>query len=249
MAALLVLAALYFASLPLISTAGGNEGARRTWAYTYLGIAVLAAIGAHSLLSRARSSIAAVAIMAPAAVLCVGNFGAGMNQYYRFPGPYSSRSDIRTVTPELRAAGAWMLSTNGANRNILADRYSAPTMAYFGRAFPATPSAAFPTWRLFLSRRPPTSSLLYDLRTSRYDYLLVNEQIPFVPAFYHTGGASAAPGILVPNGAPTSTAVTRRYDRLPWAEKLYASTHLALYRLDLGLLAREASPRLTRRLR
>jgi len=249
-AALIVLAALYFASLPLISTAGGNEGARRTWAYTYLGIAVLAAIGANSLLSRARSSIAAVAIMAAAAVLCVGNFGAGMNQYYRFPGPYSSRSDIRTVTPELRAAGAWLLSTNRADRNILADRYSAPTVAYFGRAFPATPSAAFPTWRLYLSSRPPTSSLLYDLRTSRYDYLLVNEQIPLVPAFYHTGGASAAPGIQVPKGAaPTSAAVTRRFDRLPWAEKLYASTHLALYRLDLGSLARKASPRRTRRRR
>jgi hypothetical protein len=248
--ALLVLAALYFASLPLIQTAGGNEGARRTWAYTYIGIAVLAGLAADRLLGRARSSIAAFVIMAFAAVLCVGNFGAGMNQYYRFPGPYSFRSDIRTVTPELRVAAAWMLSTNGANKAILADRYSAPAMAYFAGAFPATPSAAFPTWRLYLSRRPPTSSLLYDLRTSGYDYLLVNEQTPLVPAYYHTGGASAAPGIQVPNGATaTSAAVTRRYDRVPWAQKLYASTHIALYRLDLGSLARAASPHRTRRSR
>jgi hypothetical protein len=233
--ALVVLAGLYFASLPLISTAGGNEGARRTWACTYVGIAVLAGIAADMLLRRPKPAAAGAALVL-AAFLLVGNVGAGMNQYYRFPGPYNARSDIRTVTPELRAAAEWLRSTNGPGRKIVVDRYSSPALAYFGQAFPATPSAAFPTWTLFLSRRPPQPRLVADLRTSGFSSLLVNEQIPLAPPYYHTGGAGSAPGITLKGRAPSSRVVRRRLDRTPWSEKLYAADNIALYRLDLHML-------------
>lgn len=234
-----VFAMLYFASLPLISTAGGNEGARRTWAYTYIGIAVLAGIGADALVRRTKLVTACLALVA-AGLLAVGNVGAGMNQYYRFPGPYSARSDIRVVTPALRAGSAWLERTNGPGRRILADRYSSPALAYFGQAFPATPSGTFPTWKLFLSRRHPSPRLVRDLHASHYSYLLVNDQIPLAAAFYQTGGAANAPGITLARPAPSSSRVRRRLDQTPWADEIYSADGLALYRLDLGLLRRGA---------
>jgi hypothetical protein len=237
---LLVLAAIYFGSLPLLYTAGGNEGARRTWAFSYIAVALLLAVTTDALLSLRRRTVAATAVLALVAAITVGNVAAGLNQYYRFPGPVSTRSEIRVVTPELRAAADWLERTQGAGRKLVIDQYSGPSFAYFGHAFPNTPSARFPTWKLYLSPRLPRPVLVRDLETSRFVYLVANAAIPLVPSFYHTGNPSNSPGIAPgARRGPTTRVVIDRYDRLAWAIKLYGTGQFAIYRLDFRTLRSE----------
>jgi hypothetical protein len=229
------LAFTYFASLPFIYTQGGNEGARRSWGYTYVGVSLLLAFATEHVLARARSTRCG-AVLAGAVVLgvilFVGNTAASIDQYNRFPGPPSARSEARSVTPEIRAAGAWLVRTQGPNRRIVTDQYSGSPLAFFGQAAPGSPSAGFPTWDLYLSPELPSERLAYELRVSKYYYLFANGKIPLTLAYYRTNA------VRVPTRR-TTTAVISRYDRLPWALKLYGSDHAAIYRLDFAALAAE----------
>jgi hypothetical protein len=231
---LLVFSVLYFASLPFMYTSAGNEGARRSWAFTYLGVAVLLGLAGDrvSRIDRGRLVIraATAAAVVVGTIVLVGNVAAGINAYYRFPGPASTRSEVRTVTPELRAAAAWLKQTQAAPRRILADEFSSPALAFFGDAFPATPSAGFPTWQVYLSTHRLPPRLEGELRSARYSIVVANAMIPLSRRFYSTVdevGASSRGG--------TSVAIAR-FDRSPWLLKLYGSDKLAIYRIDFDAL-------------
>jgi hypothetical protein len=241
--ALAVFAVLYFVSLPFMYTSAGNEGARRSWAFTYVGIAVLLALAADRISSRDRGRLlagaATLAAVAVGAVVLVGNVAVGINPYYRFPGPASIRSEVRVVTPELRAGAAWLKHTQAAPRRILADEFSSPSLAYFGDAFPATPSAGFPTWQLYLSPDRPPLRLEGELRSARYGIVVANGMIPLSRSFYSTADEGGGP-------APrdTTRVAIDRLDRSPWLLKLYGSDNLAIYRIDFDALrAGLAGPR------
>lgn len=233
--AFVCLAALYFLSLPLIYTTAGNEGARRSWAFSYLGIAFLLAVAAEraALLPGGRIRLALLAglTVLVATVVMVGNVGGGTNPYYRFPGPVSTRSDIRMLTPELRAGAGWLKETQPAPRLVLTDQFSSPGVAYYGDARPASPSAGFRTWQLFLDAGLPRPAVAAQLRSSGFTTLLARAPIPLSRGFYSTED-SVAPS------AKTTAAAIARFDRTRWLLKLYASEQLAIYRIDPAALAR-----------
>ena len=246
---LVVLGFLYFASLPFIYTQAGNEGARRSWSISYIGLSILLAFAVNDLTRRSRARGKVVAAVASAltlivlGVLYVGNVGSGVNEYYRFPGPPNVRSEVRTLTPEVRSAASWLDRTQGPGRKVVADQYDGPPLAFFGRATPATPSAGFPTWELYLSRNPIAPALANQLQSSRYDYLFVNGTLPLVPSYYQTQTASSGPeGEWTGSAKSRSSSVIARYDRLPWAVKLYGSDNLAIYRLDFSRARNGAHP-------
>lgn len=228
-----VLAGLYFVSLPFIYTTAGNEGARRSWAFSYLGVAFLAAVAFERL---PRAAIATPLAVVLGSVMLVGNVATGINAYYRFPGPASTRSEVRTTTPELRAAAGWLRATQPAPRRLLTDRESSPAFAFFGDAEPGSPSTGFPIWRLFLSARPPTAVFAHELRTSGYDLVVVNAPIPLLRTYY----SSEQTDVLPTTAKVSSRAVITRLDAEPWAAKVYGSDGFGIYRLDFGRLARGA---------
>ncbi len=230
--ALLVLGLAYFAAIPFIYTQAGNEGARRSWGYSYIGVSLLLALAARTFSSAPARPLARSLCAVVFAVVLVGNVSATLNSWYRFPGPVSSQSDVRLATPELRAAARWFRGSEGGGQNVVTDVPSSPTFAFFGDAFPSTPSNMFPAWDLFLSADPPPPKLASQMATSHVDYVVINRLIPNRLTYYVTYDVSrgakerAAPGSL------------HKFDQVRWSSKLYASNHIAIYRVDDNLLKR-----------
>jgi hypothetical protein len=238
-AAMLLLGALYFPATLLILTPSGAEGARRSWAFSYLGIAVATAPLIIALLARSRRRISGsgALLLAACALVMVGNTAAGMNPSYRFPGPPVFGADTRAATPELLAASDWLRETHGRGARLVADRYSGLIFGSYGEQEPTTGSESFPTYQLYLARpgRPMPPALLEQLRAWRFEYLVVDrrmaEQVPEIKIYFETNEP------IPHDGRPGFTrAQLTKFDTLPWLIKVYDGPHIAIYRFDFDSL-------------
>ncbi|WP_436527318.1 hypothetical protein [Actinoplanes sp. HUAS TT8] len=249
--AMLMVAALYFPATLLILTPAGAEGARRSWAFSYLGLAIAAAPVAVALIDRVsrlrpRMSTAGMAaagtgLAAICSVLLVGNNAAGMNPSYRFPGPPVYGSDTRAATPEVLAAAHWLLDTQGRGIRLVADRYSGLILGSFGEQQPTTGSESFPAYDLYRAQpgKPISPELLAQLRDWRFEFLVVDrrmaEQVPDINIYFETNEP------LRHDGVPAfDRAQLTKFDTMPWLIKVYDGPHLAIYRFDFGRLEQPA---------
>jgi hypothetical protein len=241
---------LYFASLPLMLTQGGNEAARRSWSFSYVGLAVLLAPSIPWLLRQTSAPRGAsvlpryagyAGIATLLAVLLVGNTAATTNELYRFPGAVVYGSDTRTITPELLDTVRWFRDTYGTQQLVIADRGTALAFAGFGDEWTATGWSGLPIWQLYLSSQPPSTALLHTLRNERYGFLIIDRRmVQFLPwiGFYLTAGE---PLSHVRSRPPPRESI-ERYEQLPWAIKIYQTEHLEIYRLDYSALALNWQP-------
>jgi hypothetical protein len=230
---------LYFASLPFILTTAGAEGARRSWAFSYLGLALLVAPWVERLLQRdeARRAgrwLTVAAVPALCAVVLVGNVSAGVNAAYRFPGPYQFGSDTRTTTAESIDVALWLEHAAGANARVVTDSYTALALASYGGAHIGFASAGFPVWELYTTTTLPPGRLLEQLRTSDFQYLVIDKRLARVVSDSTTYFDSSEPDFG--RRPPFTQAALAKYDDLPWAVKVYESDAYAVYRFDFRAL-------------
>jgi hypothetical protein len=246
---MLILGALYFPAALLILTPSGAEGARRSWAFSYLGIALVVAPVVVAAMDRAwragdRRVVAATGtgLLTACTVLLVGNTAAGMNPSYRFPGPPVYGSDTRAASPEVVAAADWLLATHGRGLRIVADRYAGLIFGSYGEEDPVTGSGSFPTYDLYLARPgyPMPPALLGQLRSGRFGYLIVDRrmarEVPDIKIYFETNEPIAH------DGTPAFTlGQLTKFDRTAWTIKVYDSRDIAIYRFDfttVGIAAR-----------
>jgi hypothetical protein len=230
---------LYFLALPLILTASGAEGARRSWGFSYLGLAILVAPVVLAVLDAPRRAVApgprrtasaAVAVVCAGCVVLIGNVSAGLDEDYRFPGPYVFGSDTRSVTPETVAAAQWLARSVGGRQMIVADRYAGLVFVRDAGASPATPSPGFPAYDLYFSVGRPSAALAAELATSHYAYMVIDDRMATqLPA----QGEYTAPG--EPNHPPAPGALNQYLDD-PWTTLVYRSDHYSIYRFDFGAI-------------
>jgi hypothetical protein len=221
---------LYFPSLLFNLTERGGEAAHRSWAFSYLGLAVLIAPVAVALLARRR---AWAPVLAVAFVFgLVGNLAADVNVYYRFPGEFVYGSDTRSTTPELLSVATRFQSLYGKDVPVVSDRYVALPWASAGKARTALNSPSFPIWEMYFKPGKPQPSLLDQLNpTWRFmvgDTRMTSE-LPFV------GGVQFEINEPITGKLPPAD-LYETYDHLPWAPKVMASDHVNVYRLDYGVL-------------
>jgi hypothetical protein len=235
---LLALGWLYFTASLLILTPSGAEGARRSWAFSYLGIALVVAPVVGAALDKARrSAFTGAGLLAVTTVLLVGNVAAGMNPSYRFPGPPVYGSDTRAASPEMLAAAAWLNRTEGRHLRIVADRYSGLIFGSYGEQDPVTGSGAFPTYDLYLAPpgRPVPRQLLSQLQSWRFGYLVVDRrmalEVPDIKIYFEANEP------IPHDDRPAFTlGQLTKFDALPWTIKIYDSGNIAIYRFDFGAL-------------
>ena len=244
--AMLILGACYFPAALLILTPSGAEGARRSWAFSYLGIALVAAPVIVALLDRAARRrtrlLTGAALLAACGTVLVGNNAAGMNPSYRFPGPPVYGSDTRSATPEVMAAAEWLRDTHGRGLRIVADRYSGLIFGSYGGQNPVTGSVTFPTYDVYLAQpgRPVPPALITQLSSWRFGYLIVDRrmarEVPEIQIYFETNEP------IPHDGRPAFTlGQLTKFDRTPWTIKIYDGGNIAIYRFDfasLGLAAR-----------
>jgi hypothetical protein len=232
---------LYFPSTVFILSATGSQGARRSWAFTWIGLAVVAGPAMVRLLSWLRGltlrwlrTAVAAGFAAALAVGMMGGTAAGVDVAYRFPGPYLYGSDTRDITPELYAASTWFRGRFGTGNNLVIDRYSGVVFASFGLQDPAPTWTGFPTYELYLAnpKSQVLRSLLAKLQGSNYHFVVVDRRmayyLPQVGVYFDPG----EPASLVPaSGKSPFYGKLGKLNSLPWLTKIFQSDNYIIYRL------------------
>ena len=230
---------LYFPSILFIMVQFGAEGARRTWGFTYIGLAValtpLIVMAADRIrdLDRRRCVVAGAATLLLACDALIGNVAAGMNGIYRFPGPFTFGSDARSFSPELDSMSAWFQTNIGVGVRVISDRYTDLSLVRDADARPAAPSRGFATYDLYFDAGPPSAYLRHELETSNYTYLIVDKRMatqrPAVGVFFEPDEPFAF-------GAknPVTPENLARYENDPWTTAVYESDSYVIYRFDFA---------------
>jgi hypothetical protein len=235
---------VYFPSTFFILAPTGAEGARRSWAFTWIGLSMLAGPAVVWLIDWARRRSlqwrrvgVRSGLAAALAVALVGGTAAGLVASYRFPGPFLYGSDARSVTPEFLAASRWFSARFGTDNKLVTDRYTGLIFGSFGLQTPVSPSAGFPVYNMYLAK-PGTpiepAYLIPDLGLSDITYLIVDARMAYdVPelGIYFTSKdpASARPK----DGRSPFLGRLRKFDTIQWMIKVYQSDNYAIYRLNL----------------
>jgi len=233
---LIVFGLLYFASLPFILAPSGAEGARRSWGFAYVGIAIIVALVVVNwpddrprwLTPRWHGPM----MLTLFTVLVIGNVGGGLNDPYRFPGPFRWGTDTNSASDEARTVAQELNEEVGRVR-VVSDSYTRLQLAAYGGMILAAPSAGFPAWDLTQRGKDPSRELAGMLISSGYNFLVVDirmgEQAPFNG---HNFGQNDP---LLGHATPMHNLT--RLDAVPWATRVITTEHLRVYRLDLMQIA------------
>jgi hypothetical protein len=239
-----VLGLIYFPSTLFILSPDGAEGARRSWAISWIGLAIFTAPAASWLIDWAgrRAAVpgrAAIRLGLAAAlvVALIGGTAAGLDPSYRFPGPFLYGSDARSETPELDAMSQWFLHRFGAGNNIVTDRYTGLIIASYGLQNTANPSPGFPTYDLYLDRPGQPigpAFLLAELGSSNYLYLIVDKRmavdVPIVGVYFEPDEPSS---FVLPDGQPVFKGRLAKFNTTLWMNKIFQSDNYSVYRMNL----------------
>ena len=242
--AFVVLGLVYFPSTVFILAPSGAEGARRSWAFSWIGLCMLAAPVVVWLLDwavRSRHKWLSVSLrsglMIALAVALVGGTAAGLDASYRLPGPFLYGSDARSVTPELIAAGNWFAAQFGAGNKVATDRYTGLVFGSFGLQDPDYPTAHLPFYNLYLADpgapiEPPY--LLSDLHRADYTYLIIDERMAYdVPELGIYFTSTEPPSLQSRDGKSVLKGKLGKFNSFSWAVKVFQSDNYSIYRLNL----------------
>ena len=233
----------YFVSIPFILAPSGAEGARRSWGFTYVGIALIVALVVAGWASgRLRwfgcdwRPLLALGLFV---ILLIGNVGGGLNDPYRFPGPFRWGTDTNSASDEARTVARELEAKTGRVR-VVSDAYTALQLAAYGGLDVAAPSSGFPAWELTQTAEDPPPELARMLLGSAYDYLVVDVRMGQEAPFNGHNFGQGDPLL----GRATPMEYLTRLDSVPWASRVISTAHLRVYRLDLSDIARRtAQPR------
>ena len=243
-AAFALLGLIYFPSTLFILSPSGAEGARRSWAFTWIGLCILAGpvvvwlldwVGRRShQWGRISLRCGLVAVLA---VVLVGGTAAGLDASYRLPGPFLYGSDARSITPELVGTSKWFTARFGPGNNIVTDRYTGLVFGSSGLQNATSPFSGLPFYNLYLAK-PGTSItpsyLLPRLKRSNYTYMIVDGNMAYDLPQLGVYFTSADPVTLRPQGRkPIFSGRLDKFNTFKWMIKVFQSDTYSVYRLDL----------------
>ena len=236
--AVVLLGFLYFPSVPFILTPAGAEAARRSWAFAYVGLAIVIALSFEGLLRRARRRgepawSGAGAIAGVVFVLLLGNVAAGLSVEYRFPGPYVFGSDARSVGAEQLDATARFTAAHGQNIRIIANRSDGLAFGLLGFNEPERAYSGYPLWQFYFDPQRPDPSLFATLRYRDVQFLIVDKRTPL--ELPRTGVLmNRSEPLANRRTTPPPRAAIDKYDITPWTARVYESTNIEVNRFVYG---------------
>ncbi|MGH3695530.1 MAG: hypothetical protein ACRDRX_16345 [Pseudonocardiaceae bacterium] len=251
------LASLFFLSLPALFTMGGTEGAHRSWAFSFIGIAVICGVacsfsvhrddatfgeehrnlpGVAWLAGLFRSPNTRVGVAgAVFVVMAVGAMAAGQEDVsVRFPGAPRVGDDVRSINPQGRAVSDWVAAQTPIDTPVLADRYASFELGAYGRMAALSPSPAFPLWDMFIMDTPISPEVLKELHDSKIRYIVVDRRMATARPALGYWFTMDEPGANSDHLYPASA--LDRFNCLPWLQAMYGAGPLIVYRVDRDLL-------------
>ena len=235
---------VYFPSTIFIFSADGAEGARRSWAFTWIGLSIFTGPAAIWLIDWCRrhgklwKRISARLLLSSAlAISLIGGTAAGLDAAYRFPGPFLYGSDARSVTPELLATSQWFTTHFGPGKKILSDRYTGIVFGSFGLQNTVYPSGTLPFYSLYLAGpgapiNPP--SLVPNLGLENITYMVVDERMAYdLPELGVYFTATDPPALRPQDDKSAFYGKLDKFNTFDWMIKVFQSDNYSIYRLNL----------------
>ena len=222
----------YFLALPLVFSRSGAEMAHRSWSFTSLGLSIVIAAGVAASRPNGRRvrTFAKFGFLAVVAVAMIGNTATGMNEVYRFPGPYRYGSDTRSATAEVKGIAKWFHDQYGDNQLVIGER---TTMLFFGSIAQtrwALPNESNREWDLVIAERPIDDEVLGAALDDGIRWIIIDRrQVIVTPliGFYVDQREPLANARLLPLGPGSLT----KFNDVPWLVKVMSSTHFDVYRI------------------
>ena len=243
------LGAIFFLSLPMVLTTGGGEGAHRSWAFSFIGVAVLCGVAwsygiPSDVVARfgplgrrvARFGRPGVTtgVVVVLIVLYLGGAALGTNISSRFPGSANVGDDTRSVSREGAAVATWMAEHAPVDTPVMADRYVGQQVGSVGRVAPLAPSARFPIWELYTNAGPVSRRVLRQVLDADTRYFVVDARMattrPKLGFWFNAEEPGAFDTRLFPQVA------IDRFNCLPWLRATYAAGPLTVYEVDADVL-------------
>jgi hypothetical protein len=250
--AFVVLGAMFFASLPMILTAGGGEGAHRSWAHSFIGLAVMFGL-AWSLAPDSAAYEAATRLRAVArlfsrrsvrtavagivfTVLALGSAAVGTNVPHRFPGAPLVGEDGKSVSRESGAVAMWLAAHTPIDTVVMTDRFTSLQIGSLGRMAAPRPSVTFPIWDVYMSPGPIRLEVLKQVSDAKIKYFVVDARMattrPLVGYWFTRDEPGAGGEQVFPQSA------IDRFNCLPWLRSVFAAGPLTVYEVNTGVLRR-----------
>lgn len=233
--------AMYFASLPMVLTKGGAEGAHRSWAFSFIGLAVVCGIATgYVVTQRFRSGMLARPVTGVAIagvvliIMSIGAASVGSNVSTRFPGRPNVGDDMRSVSQEGGAVTAWMEARTAVDTPVMADRYVSQQLGSVGRMATLSPSVTFPIWDLYMSAEPVSPEVLQQVLDAEIRYFVVDARMSTTRPRLGFWFTVDEPG--VDGTEPYPQSALDRFNCLPWLHAVYAAGPLTVYQVDDGML-------------
>ena len=239
-----LLGLIYFPSTLFILSPSGAEGARRSWAFTWIGLCMLAGPVVVWLLDwvgRRRHQWDRIGLrfglLGLLGAVLVGGTAAGLDASYRLPGPFLYGSDARSITPELVGTSTWFTARFGAGNNVVTDRYTGLVFSSSGLQNATSPFSGLPFYNLYLARpgtqiEPPY--LLPRLKRADYTYMIVDGNMAYDLPQLGVYFTSADPvGLRPQGGKPIFSGRLSKFGTFEWMIRVFQSDTYSVYRLDL----------------
>lgn len=246
-----VLGAMFFASLPLLLTAGA-EGAHRSWGYSFIGIAVVCGLAwslapdrkGDAVAARWRSvwrvfrrpAVTAGVVGIVFTVLAFGSAAVGVKVTHRFPGVAEVGDDGRSVSRESAAVAAWLAAHASVDTRVMTDRFSSLQIGSPGRMATLRPSTTFPIWDLYMSPDPVRLEVLKQVWDAKIKYFVVDARMattrPRIGYWFTRDEPGAGGQDVYPRAA------IDRFNCLPWLHAVYAAGPLTVYEVSAFSLRR-----------
>jgi hypothetical protein len=255
-----VLGAMYFVSLPMVLCKGGGEGAHRSWAFSFVGIAVLCGlalsfgpllgVAAQRPRDRWRSlarpfgrcvarfdspGVRVGVVGVVLSVMTIGSGALGSNVSSRFPGSLHVGDDERSYR-ESAAVAAWMAAHAPVDTTVLADHYASQQLGSFGRMATLQLSATFPVWNIYESAEPVPPDVLRQVLHAEIRYFVVDARMATTRpqmGYWFTWDEPGADGT-----DPFPRVAIDRFNCSPWLLARYAVGPLTVYQVNADVLRR-----------
>ena len=231
----------YFASLPLLTAAQFGEAVHRSWAFSYIGLAVVIGLAADRAL-RGELSFAfrrrqvswlrhfetrggRVAVTVMFVVAAIGGVAAATTSAYRFGGPVQYGEDAAADGTQTSLVAAWFHDHGRSRQLVFADRYVAGPIAVSSEVTLVTPSA---WWGITFDSQ---LSLQLAATFATIDYVVVDRRMG--------NGKPAPQGYWYSSSEPHGSSRyvippvnVLRFECLNWLNAVYATSDYEILAVD-----------------
>jgi hypothetical protein len=247
-----VLGALFFASLPLASAIAYSEAAHRSWAFSFLGLAIVLGL-AGGLALDGRLSIRVRThnlwplpttwrrgvrplLAACLAVVAIGSVSLGSSTAYRFGGPVQPDSDPLYVGTQTAMVAAWFAQHATARDVVFANRFVVRPIAIASRVHVVKPGGSEVLLLLLPKLRWNSPALYsYSAKAKRGK----GNDVTYIVFDRRTGAGSVRASFwyvendsLLPRAARASFGYPGRMGCFNWVHAVFATSDYQVLKVD-----------------